>query len=101
MPEGVLVTGYRDGRPWIERCIDHIYITHEPVKNTKWQSGYQQGATCLVCDIEVYPMDASWWLEEPTTAQLRKAGILIRIRIEHLQGAYDLFRHTFKQKRKT
>lgn len=96
-PAGVLVKGTRDGQAWIFTCVGHIYVTHEPTKNAKWQSGWQQGATCLVCDRDVYPMDSSWWIEKPSAKELREAGKILRARMERMQASYELFRQTFKE----
>lgn len=96
-PAGVLVCGTRDGQAWIFTCIGHVYMTYEPVKNKNWQSGYAQGAICLNCDREVYPMDSAWWLEKPSAKYLRNAGKLLRERMDKMQYSYDLFRSTYKQ----
>lgn len=84
----------------MERCADHIYLTHEPKRNTKWQSGYQQGAICLICGTEVWPMDAGWWIERPTSKQLRIAGRIVKERIAELEEAYELFKAEFGKVRR-
>lgn len=73
-PEGVLVVGRIKGldtpvRSW---CRNHIFETDKPIKNPMWQSGWHQGAWCLVCDDYIPPIDASWWIKKAKAKDIRR-----------------------------
>lgn len=78
---GVLVTGrfgkYKGPR---ERCHDHLWFTRRPEKNPLWQSGYAQGALCVVCGDEIDPIDSSWWLDVASKSDINKAIALCKKR---------------------
>lgn len=93
-PAGVLVVGFISGhdipiRMW---CRDHLFETHEPIRSKAWQSGWQQGATCLVCGDDVVPIDASWWVKRATVKDIRRCMRLLKRRAKHYKNVYTSLR---------
>lgn len=78
-PKGRIVSGrLGDWNAPRQQCEGHVFITRKPIRNMLWQSGWQQGAHCLVCGDDIYPIDASWWLERASPQRIRLAMSLIR-----------------------
>jgi hypothetical protein len=78
-PAGVIVTG-RMGVFAAPRtkCEGHLFLTKKPKKNDKWQSGWVQGAKCLVCEDEIIPLDATWWMERATPQRIKLTMRLVK-----------------------
>lgn len=84
-----LVTGIKgkfDGPS--DRCVGHLFLTAKAKKSEHWQSGWVQGAHCLVCDRDIIPMDAAWWLDLATDDDIRECMRFIKSEAERLKNIH-------------
>lgn len=73
-------------------CDGHVFIVGKAKKSPHWQSGFVQGATCVVCDEDVEPRDASWWMEPATSGYIRVAMGLVKEESQRLREVHGILK---------
>lgn len=78
-------------------CEGHVFQVHRAKKNKHWASGFVQGATCVVCDEDMTPVDASWWMEPATPGYIRLSMRLVKEEATRLREVHGILKDILRR----
>lgn len=79
-PAGTLVTGWHRESEMCVRssCSTHLWLTVTGPQPVDYACGFIQAARCVVCDYLTPLLDADWWSEKATVAEIEVLVGLLR-----------------------